>query len=68
MAGALYQLYARNKFPVRAYFPVNGPYDTHGYVVKVIRGPIVGAPNPEKHDPYKDYYLHLIRGTGEQVI
>lgn len=50
MTGNLYQLRSRFKHPPGTYFAIDGPHDTHGYVVKVL---------DEDTQP-----LHLVRGTG----
>ena len=51
----LYQLRSKFERRINSYFPVDGPHDTHGYVVK----------SEPKLDPYgKRYFLNLVRGTG----
>lgn len=52
MSGNLYQLRAKYKTPVGQYFAVDGPFDTHGYVVKVLHAAEGGG------------FWHLVRGTG----
>ena len=54
MSNNLYQLYSKRKYVPGEYFAVNGPYDTHGYVVKFIK--------QETDGPYRGRFLHLIRG------
>jgi hypothetical protein len=54
MSGNLYQLRARYKVPVGQYFPVDGPHDTHGYVVS-------------HKDTNEHGTLHLVRGTGNNA-
>lgn len=53
MGNNLYQLRSTTRKPIGTYFPVDGPYDTHGIVLK----------SEEKTDKYgKKYYLNLVRG------
>ncbi len=57
MSGNLYQLYSKTMKVPGQYFPVDGPYDKHGYVVK---SDLIDRPGK-----YEDgAYLNLIRGTG----
>jgi hypothetical protein len=56
MGQNLYQLYSRCKLLPNTYFAINGPYDTHGYVIKYIR----------KDKKLIVPYLHLIRGITNQ--
>lgn len=54
MSGFLYQLHAKSQVADGKHFTVNGPWDTHGYVVS------------SKADG--DQVLHLVRGTGRRDI
>lgn len=52
MSGYLYQLWSRHPKSVGDNFAVNGPWDKHGVVLKLLR------------QDEKEGYLYLIRGTG----
>lgn len=54
---ALYQLFSDYKLLPGNYFAVNGPYDTHGRVVKLLRESDAPKLGERK-------YLYLVRGTG----
>ncbi len=51
MAGVLYQLASPYELRVGSYVGVNGPYDSHGVVIK------------SEHRPDKNDWLNLIRGV-----
>jgi hypothetical protein len=53
---SLYQLWSTIRYPPGADFLVNGPYDSGGIVVKVLR--------KEEITGMTTRYLHLVRGTG----
>ena len=54
MAGNLYKLRSLWKRPPGSYFPIDGPHDTHGFVIKVL---------DDQNCP-----LHLVRGTGHGEV
>lgn len=53
MSGNLYQLCSPRNLEPGSYFAVNGPYDTHGYVVKSL-SETLNTP---------DEFWYLVRGT-----
>lgn len=58
MSGRLYQLKGRSEIFKGSNVAVNGPYDTYGYVIK--------SEKQEKDGEIT--YLHLVRGTGEDLL
>lgn len=60
MSGHLYQLYSTTRLASRSYFPVDGPWDKHGYVLKSepVECPQFSGQN----------FLNLVRGTGVKKI
>lgn len=58
MSFHLYQLLSKERCSVGSHFPVNEPWDTHGYVLKSTQ---------QGTDP-ASLYLNLIRGTGNMDI
>lgn len=51
--GQLYQLRSETEHVVGSYFPIDGPWDTHGVVLK--------------SEPIDGEFLNLVRGTKEKV-
>ena len=51
MSFNMYQFRSKRKVPPGQYFPVDGPHDTHGYVIS-------------HKDTNEEGTLHLVRGTG----
>lgn len=53
-AGQLYQLRSKEKREVGSYFPIDGPWDTHGRVIK--------------SEPLNEGgFLNLVRGVEKKV-
>lgn len=51
--GQLYQLRSETEHVVGSYFAIDGPWDTHGVVLK--------------SEPIDGEFLNLVRGTKEKV-